>query len=140
VSETSTLLVGKSQSDSFSISEQISKAFSTSLSDAFTIDDLFDSELTQLLDKANVFGVSDVLAFSHAKPLSDSASIAESIAISAARSVADTLAMQEALTAQFTKSLSDSASVSESISVTLISAGSSSVFNQGAFNAFAFNE
>ena len=132
------LSVGKGESDSISISEQAVKTFSTSFSDTFTIDDLFDSNLGQFLSKANVVGVSEVLTFSTAKSLSDSASITESIAISASRSVADTLAMQEALTAEFTKALSDSTAMSESISVTLIP-GVSSVFNDGVFNAFAFN-
>ena len=110
--------------ESLSASDDPTKAFSKSLTDAFTLDDLAnigDLEKNTSLDKGNVFSMSEVLT------------------MQAQKAVSDTLIMQEQIAKSFATSFSDDTSVTESITVVLTS-GINSVFNDGVFNAFAFNE
>ena len=96
------------------------KAFSKSLTDAFTLDELIDNgQLSKT--KNNVFSMSEVLT------------------MRAEKAVSDTLIIQEEIAKSFATSFSDATSVTESITVVLTS-GANSVFNDGVFNAFAFNE
>ena len=124
ISEQSIVDFSRSDQDSLSAVDDPAKAFSKSLTDAFTLDDLADIgqlDKTASLNKGNVFSMSEVLT------------------MQAEKAVSDTLTMQEEIAKSFVTSFSDAASVTESITVVLTS-GTNSVFNEGVFNAFAFNE
>jgi len=124
VSEQSVIDFIHADQESISALDDPAKAFSKSLTDAFTLDDLADIgqlDKTSSLNKGNVFSMSEVLT------------------MRAEKAVSDTLIMQEEIAKSFATSFSDATSVTESITVVLTS-GTNSVFNDGVFNAFAFNE
>lgn len=149
--------------DSLSMAESLTKtvAFVRSFSDAFTMDDLAnigDLFKETNLDKGNVFGVTENLSYSAQKSVADTLQMQESLSRQMASSLAETLSVADSLSfdstlgpadsvsasdspaISFDGSLSDVFGVSEVITVSLVSSGGSSLFNDSAFNAFAFNE
>ena len=149
--------------DSLSMAESLTKTtvFVRSFSDAFTMDDLAsigDLFKETNLDKGNVFGVTENLSYSAQKSVADTLQMQEALSRQMASSLAETLSVADSLTfdstlgpadsvsasdspaIDFNRSLSDVFGVSEVITVSLVSSGASSLFNDSAFNAFAFNE
>lgn len=149
--------------DSLSMAESLTKTtvFVRSFSDAFTMDDLAsigDLFKETNLDKGNVFGVTENLSYSAQKSVADTLQMQEALSRQMASSLAETLSVADSLNfdsilgpadsvsasdspaIDFNRSLSDVFGVSEVITVSLVSSGASSLFNDSAFNAFAFNE
>ena len=91
------------------------------LNDAFTVDEVFDSQTVQSITKGNVVGISDVLTTAVGKALADSASISDQLSFNYGQN-----------------SLADSVSVAESLSINYVS-GTLSLLNNSTMNTATFN-
>lgn len=166
----------RSFADSYSLSESPFINFDSSQSDTVSVSDSFDRVAQFSRSFSDSASISDSESFVLIKPRSDSFSFSDQLAVDFDNKfIAETLSMQEEISADFNKGLLESlspsdqidfdlsnqiddsatvsdspsfnnsiatldgVSVSESIIVVLLSAGGG-VFNDGVFNAFAFNE
>jgi len=84
--------------------------------------------------------LSEQIALSPSKALTDSASLAENLQIETAfaRTFADAVSFAEQTVAAFGQNLTDAASITESIDIQMTSVASS-VLNAGAFNTVPLN-
>ena len=162
VSDSPALSPELSKDDTFSFSDAFTRTVSyhRDLADTFTMDDLAnvgDLVKDTNLDKGNVFGVTESLSYSAQKAVADTLqmqealskemasdfaealSVSDDLSFSADLGLTDSAAMSDSPTKSVSLSAADSFGVSESITVSLV-VQSRSAFNQGAFNAFAFNE
>ena len=131
-----------SMSESFSQSSNFSRIFS----DAYSLDDTAsasDDLATQSgINKNNIVSVAESLNVSaFGKPLTDTATINETININGANQFIDTANVADSPSLSFSPAnIANSVSVSESIDVQLIAGGTSgALLNKSALNTFSIN-
>ena len=119
----SLLSILRTFNDSVSVGDSISPLLNIGLplTDAFTVDEVFDSQTVQSITKGNVVGISDVLTTAVGKALADSASISDQLSFNYGQN-----------------SLADSVSVAESLSINYVS-GTLSLLNNSTMNTATFN-
>lgn len=151
------------KNDSVSVSDVFSRnvAYARSFADAFAIDDLAsigDLSKDALLDKGNVFGVVDTLAFSAQKSVADTMQMQEALAKQLASDLSETLSMSDdspvfssalgksdsmsvvdSQIIAISRGAEDSIGVSESIDIDMRDVNTTQ-FNDSVFNALAFND